>query len=118
MTDSANKSDDILKKPIRRNSLRNAAMAATGALVLLLVLTGCTKEQWDHLKNTPSPGGGVGATPDIWYNLKVDYTIKKGKRAVGYLAPVGYNGTTPYYSYMRILDGPSTKFRVHPASDD
>jgi len=114
MTDPTNFSEDTLKKPGRRNWLRNAAMAATGALVLLLVLNGCTKEQWDHLKN---PGGGVGGAQDTWYNLKVDYTIKKGKRAVGYLAPVGDNGGTPYYSYMRILDGPATKFRVHPASD-
>jgi hypothetical protein len=37
-TDPTNNSNDILKKPGQRNWLRNAAMAATGALVLLYFL--------------------------------------------------------------------------------
>lgn len=56
MTDTTH-SHDLLKKLSRRNRLRNAAIAASGVLVLLLVLTACTKEQWDHLINTLPPGG-------------------------------------------------------------
>jgi hypothetical protein len=48
MTDPTNKSEDMLKKLSRRNWLRNAAIAATSAVVLPSLLTGCTKEQWNH----------------------------------------------------------------------
>jgi hypothetical protein len=64
MTDPTNKSEDMLKKLSRRNWLRNAAIAATSAVALPSLLTGCTKEQWNHLKNTPHPGGGVGGAQD------------------------------------------------------
>ncbi|HLL41989.1 MAG TPA: hypothetical protein VK369_02570 [Segetibacter sp.] len=64
MTDPTNKSEDMLKKLSRRNWLRNAAIAATSAVALPSLLTGCTKEQWNHLKNTPYPGGGVGGAQD------------------------------------------------------
>lgn len=55
---------DILKKLSRRNWLRNAAITATGAVVLPSFLTGCTKEQWDDVIDK-IPGGGVGAEPPL-----------------------------------------------------
>jgi hypothetical protein len=70
MTDPTNKSEDMLKKLSRRNWLRNAAIAATSAVALPSLLTGCTKEQWDHLKNTPYPGGGLGGAPNDYGVMK------------------------------------------------
>ena len=62
MTDPTNNSEDMLKKLSRRKWLRNAAMAATGAVVLPSFLTGCHKDVWDKLKG-PLPGGWPGKQP-------------------------------------------------------
>src|SRR4051794_2916998 len=109
MTNIANNSDDKFKKPGRRNWLRNAAMAVTGTLVLLLVLTACTKEQWDHFK----PGGGdVGSGPSDWYKLKVTYKTTEGTLDSAYMGPIGVNAATAYWDYMQV--GGVAKFRLHP----
>ena len=115
MTDPTNNSNDILKKPGRRNWLRNAAMAATGALMLLLVLTGCTKEQWDHLKNTPT-GGGLGGTQDTWYRLKVTYKDENNVAHTAYLGAAGGSYGETDWDNM-VMGGYDRKFKLYPAGD-
>ncbi len=118
MTDPTNNSDDLLKKPGRRNWLRNAAIAATSALVL--IFTGCTKEQWDNVKGHV-PGGGLGSTPDIWFNLKVTYKDKDGNTSEGFMGRIANISTrlsipTPqYWDYMKI--GGKSKFKRYPGRD-
>jgi hypothetical protein len=51
---------DILKKLSRRNWLRNAAITASGTVLLPSFLTGCTKEQWDDIRGHVPNGGGLG----------------------------------------------------------
>ncbi|CAA9484457.1 MAG: hypothetical protein AVDCRST_MAG96-1183 [uncultured Segetibacter sp.] len=87
MTDPTNKSEDMLKKLSRRNWLRNAAIAATSAVALPSLLTGCTKEQWNHLKNTPYPGGGVGGAQDYGV-MKCTNIVTNEFR--GYLGTYGF----------------------------
>ncbi len=101
----------MLKRLGRRNWLRNAAIMATSAVILFL--TGCTKEQWDHLKNTPHPGGGLGSGPSIWYNLKVTYKDNDGKTSEGFMGPIGSSGA--YFEYMKI--GGKSTFRLQPGEN-
>jgi len=116
MTNIANNSDDKFKKPGRSNWLRNAAMVVTGTLVLLLVLTGCTKEQWDHLKHG-SGGGDVGSGPSDWYKLKVTYKTTEGKLDSAYMGPIGEPSLPAYWDYMQIGGGSGAKFRLHPGQN-
>jgi len=51
---------EVLKRLSRRNWLRDAAMAATGAVILPSFLSSCTKEQWALVKSNV-PGGGLGS---------------------------------------------------------
>ncbi len=113
MTDPTNNSDDMLKKPSRRNWLRNAAMAATGALVLLLVLTGCTKELQDIIKN---PGGGLGGTPDKWYVLKVTYKDRNNVPQEGYMGASSHSSGQTDWDNM-VIKGYTSKFKLHPRGD-
>lgn len=114
MSDFTKNSEDMPKKPTRRNWLRNAATMATSAVLLLSFLTGCNKEG-----QLPQPPGGVGAEPDRSYHMKVNYTTTKGATAVGYLAPVGTQASTPYYSEFLVISemSNSTKFKVYPATE-
>lgn len=118
MTDPTNISEDMLKKPGRRNWLRNAAIAVTSAVVMASFLTGCTKEQF------PLPGGGhgggVGGSPDAWYYLKGTFKDENGNTQTGYLRGEGEFRADPqwYYMVMGVYSDPegSAKFRFH-ASD-
>ena len=116
MTDPTNKPEDMLKKLSRRNWLRNAAIAATSAVALPSLLTGCTKEQWNHLKNTPHPGGGVGSTPSGWYNLKVTFQNEHYNTDDGYLRPKGGEGLCQDDMIVGGKDKAS-RFRLHPTED-
>jgi hypothetical protein len=113
MSDPIKKPKDVVARLTRRSWLHNATMAATSAVMLFFVLTGCTKEQWDHLKNTPHPGGGLGSGPSIWYNLKVTYKDNEGKTREGFMGPIGTGGD--YFEYMKI--GGKSKFRLHPGEN-
>ncbi len=115
MTHSNTSFEDNFKSLSRRSWLRNVAIAATGAVMLLLVLNSCTKEQWDNVKGHV-PGGGLGSTPDIWYNLKVTYKDKEGVSKVGWMAPTKdiYWG---FYDFMVIREDFKSKFRLHPGED-
>ena len=122
MTDPTNKPEDMLKKLSRRNWLRNAAIAATSAVALPSLLTGCTKEQWNHLKNTPHPGGGLGNEPSVWYHLQVNYTDKDGNARQGYLGPVDPSSDPNWWAtrnWAEMLVGGTfrSKFKLHPRSD-
>ncbi len=113
MTNFDKNPQDMTKKVSRRNLLRNAAITATSAFLLLSFLSGCRKE------TTTPPGGGVGAEPDRWYHMKVNYTTTKGATAVGYLAKVGTQSSTPYYSEFLVISemGNSAKFKLYPATE-
>jgi hypothetical protein len=90
-------------------------MAATGALVLLLFLTGCTKEQWNHLGGH-LPGGGLGGAQDTWYRLKVTYTDKNGVTQEGYMGAASHSAGQTDWDNM-VINGYTTKFKLHPRGD-
>jgi hypothetical protein len=98
----------------RRNWLRKAVSAATGAMLLLFVLAGCTKELQDIIKH---PGGGLGSTPGTWYNLKANYRTEEGATAVGYFRPVNARGDTWYGSEIVMDIGYHLELEVHPADE-
>ena len=112
MKDFDNNPQDMTKKVSRRNLLRNAAITATSAFLLLSFLSGCRKD-------TTPPGGGVGAEPDKSYYMKVNYTTTKGVSEVGYLTKVGANASTPYYSEFLVISqmANGAKFKLYPAPD-
>jgi hypothetical protein len=111
MTDFAKYSEDKPKKLSRRNLLRNAAITATSAVLLLSFLTGCNKDP------TPAPpGGGLGGTPDQWYVLKVTNTNPKTPNTVGYLAGISSEPSFSFYDYMQI-SAAGWKFKVHPGTN-
>ena len=103
MTDPTNNSNDILKKPGQRNWLRNAAMAATGALVLLLFLTGCTKEQWNHLGGH-LPGGGLGGAQDPNVSAALPLLPVKVTNTVGEWLVYDLHLHTPRGSTLQKID--------------
>ncbi len=112
------KVDDV-KSLSRRSWLRNAAITATSAVMLLLVLNSCTKEKWDDVKGQV-PGGGLGSTPDTWYRLKVTYRNENNARMPGYMGPVAENfDGRLFWDYMKIDNdhGWASKFRLHPTTD-
>ena len=111
MTNFDKNPQDMTKKVSRRNLLRNAAITATSAFLLLSFLSGCKKD------TTTPPGGGLGAEPDRSYYMKVNYTTTKGATAVGYLGFVGTQASTPYYSEFLVNSemGSGAKFKVYPA---
>ncbi|MEO6000159.1 MAG: hypothetical protein ABIN89_25195 [Chitinophagaceae bacterium] len=109
MTDFDKNPEGKPKKLPRRNLLRNAAIKATSAVLLLSFLTGCHKE-------TPKPGGGVGAEPDKWYVLKVTNIDPKTPNAMGYLAGISSDPVFSFYDYMQI-SASGWKFKVHPGTN-
>ena len=56
MTDYNRKEEEMLKRVSRRYMVRNAAIAATGALLLPSFMTSCRKDR----DLSPGPGGGLG----------------------------------------------------------
>jgi len=122
MTDPTNNSEDIRKKPGRRNWLSNAAMAATGAVVLPSFLTGCHKDVWDKLKG-PLPGGGLGSSPlpNTYYYLKLTYQSKDSDPLHrdpknGFLGPLLYPNIA-FENYIAANTNEPLAFRLHPAGD-
>ncbi len=115
MADLIKKQEGVLKKLSRRSWLRNAAIRATSVVMLLLVLNSCTKDQWDDVTGKV-PGGGLGSTPDTWYNLKVTYRDKDGKISEGFLGRIDRKQSTAYWEYMKI--GDKSKFKVQQAKTD
>jgi len=111
MTNPTNNSDDILKKISLRNWLHNAPMAATVAVMLLLFFTGCTKEQF------PLPGGGVGSTPDTWYNLRAFYKFDSKVTDTVYLAGENDWQGDPQWYFMKLTTykAGASKFKLHQA---
>jgi hypothetical protein len=107
------KADD-LKKQSRRSWLRSATAMATSAIVLLFVLSGCTKEHWDDVVGKLPDLGG--SEPGVWYNLRVTYKDEDGNTRTGYLGPVGQNAATSFWDYMRV-DGGQSKFKLHQTED-
>ena len=105
----------------RRNWIRKAAITATGAVLLLFILAGCTKERWDTIVPGP-PGGGVGGTPDQWYYLQADYVDRHHQTwshpydiySTGYLGPTK---TILYPDYVEIGGDYTDKYKLHPAGD-
>ena len=65
MTNPTTNSEDVLKNLSRRNMLRNAAITATGAVLLPSFLTGCHKNVWDYIHDH---GGGVGGSDPITHD--------------------------------------------------
>ena len=57
MADINTNQEDIPNKVSRRYLLKNSAIAATGAVLLPSLITGCSKDT-----NTPQGGGGLGGT--------------------------------------------------------
>jgi len=112
MSDPIKKQESVIKRLSRGNWLRNAAVTATGAVMLFL--TGCTKEVSDMLPG--HGGGGLGSTPDQWYSLKIIFKDKENKIDTGYLAVVDDWHPNPDWSYMKIGNKTSAaKFKLHPA---
>ncbi len=104
---------DSAKKINRRSWLRRAVVRATSIMLLFFVLAGCTKEQRDDVIGKV-PGGGLGSTPDQWYNLKVRYGI--GKR--GTMGAVRREGYSLYWDYMAVdRKDLHAKFKLHPTTD-
>ena len=109
MTNRTNNSEDMLKKRSRRNWLSNAAIMATGALLLMSILTGCTKEV---------PGGGVGGGSDSWYNLRAFYQFDPKTTAdTVYLAQENDWHGDPDWYWIKVTTYKSnaTKFKLHRA---
>ncbi len=111
MSDPIRKQEGVIKRLSRRNWLRNAIVAATGAVMLFL--TGCTKEVLNMLPG--HGGGGLGSTPGTWYNLKANYRTLDGATAVGYFRPVGNFPSDP--STIIMDHGWHLEFDVHPANE-
>jgi hypothetical protein len=109
-------SQNTPNKLSRRNWLRKAAFAATSAVVLPSFLTGCTDEQWEHLKSTPPPLGGA---EDNWYHLKVTYKDRNDVTKEGYMGASGLSAGETDWDNMVIngYPGPS-KFKLYPADEN
>jgi len=105
----------IPKRLSRRNWLGNAVIMATTAVVSLLFLSGCTKEQWDQVTGH-LPGGGVGAEPAATYVLKVTYQDERGVTKVGYLGGIANDPAFSFYDYMQI-SASGWKFTKSPAAN-
>jgi hypothetical protein len=114
MTDFTKNPEDMPVKLSRMSLLRSAALAVTSFVVMLLVLTGCTKEHVDLVKGQ-LPGGNVGSGPSSWYNLKINYTDEDGKPREAFMGPIGSNATTSFWDYMKV--GGKSKFRLHPGEN-
>jgi len=103
-------SDDF-KKPSRRSWLRYAA----GAVMLLFVLAGCTKDQLDMVKDPKTGGGVLGGTRDQWYQLKFRYNnIEKGQKD-GRMGRILY--AQQWTNYMEVDGGEEITLKLHPAGD-
>ena len=96
---------DNLKKQSRRIWLRNAAIALTGAV--LLIFTGCTKDPWLNVKANVPGSGGLGSNPDTWYNLKVLYLDQFRFVTKGYVSP--------FWEYMAVKD--RSRFKLYPGEN-
>ena len=106
---------DNPKSLSRRSWIRKAAITATSAVMLLFVLSGCTKEQWDDVIEKV-PGGGLGSAPSGWYYLKATYKDRNGDTLVGYLGAVSQSAGSTDYDNMRMGSQPyATKFKPEAA---
>ncbi|MEJ7740310.1 MAG: hypothetical protein WKF97_23050 [Chitinophagaceae bacterium] len=106
---------DNLKSLSRRSWLRKAAITATSAVMLLLVLNSCTKEQWDDVIGKV-PRRGVGGNQNTWYNLRVTYKDEDGKTLTRFMGPIADKASTSFWDYMQI-GGAQSKFKLHPTKD-
>ncbi len=106
MTNRTSNLDDMTKKLSRRNLLRNAAISATSAFLLLLFLTGCHKEA-----QLP------GSSSDTWYNLRAFYQFDPKTTDTVYLAQENHWHGDPQWYFMKITTYKSdaAKFKLHQA---